>query len=277
MSAQQTTTPPPASKASAANWGLPSGASLRRVRALARAELTLLLRNRGALTVSLLVPVLMIAGSWSTSEELDLAGTGLSRADSVLTGGIGMVLLLVVYLGLIPTYVTRREEGVLKRLRTGELSDGEILVGAAVPATALALAQCAVLLIGGSMVLDVSTPASIPLLLLGLVLGIAVLATFATVTAAVSRTVESAQVTGMPLLLVSAVGSGLYFPLGVLPDTLAEICRFLPLTPAVDLIRAGWTGGESGAEILGAMALAVAWTAFGVYAIRRRFRWEPRH
>ncbi len=258
-------------------WGLPDAAGMRRMGSLARAELTLLLRNRTALFVSLLMPGALIAGSYAASDQLDLEGTGLSRGEAVMTGGIGMVLIMVLYLGLIPTYVARREERVLKRLRTGELTDGEIMTATALPAAVLALVQSVLLVAGGVAVLDAAAPENAAVLLLGLLLGTTVLAAAAAATAAFTKTVESAQITGMPLLLVSVVGSGLYFPLDILPDTLADIFRLLPLTPAVDLVRAGWVGGLDGAEQLRAMGLAVAWTALAVVAVRRWFRWEPRH
>jgi ABC-2 type transport system permease protein len=256
---------------------MPDAAARRRMRALGRAELTLLLRNRSALFVTLLMPVVFVGLSWSSAQELDLSGTGLSRGEAVLTGGIGLVLILVVYLGLIPTYVARREERVLKRLRTGELTDTEILTGSALPAVVLAVAQCAVLVGSGALVLDVAMPEAVPLLVLGLLLGVVLLAAGAAATAAFTRTVESAQLTGMPLLMVSVIGSGLYVPLEVLPDRVADVCRLLPMTAVMELVKAGWLGGLDGGERLRAVLLAVAWTALAVFAVRRWFRWEPRH
>ena len=46
-------------------------------------------------------------------------------------------LLFPLYYNLVTTLVARREELVLKRLRSGESSDGEILLGAAAPAVAI--------------------------------------------------------------------------------------------------------------------------------------------
>ncbi|RBM14902.1 ABC transporter permease [Streptomyces sp. PT12] len=258
-------------------WGLPSSSAWRRMRALARAELTLLLRNRTAVFVSLVMPVLMMAATSSTVGELDLEGTGFSAGEVVLTGGLGIVLVLVIYTGLIPTYVARREERTLKRLRTGELTDAEILVGSAAPAAALALAQCVILVVCGVVAFDVSAPRSLPLLVVGVALGFVMLTALAAATAAFTKTVESAQITSMPLLMVSLVGSGLIVPLEVMPDAMAAVCRVLPVTSLTELMRDGWLGGLDGMERLRALAVAVAWTAFAVFAVRRWFRWEPRH
>ncbi|GAA1924756.1 ABC transporter permease [Streptomyces sodiiphilus] len=267
---RDSTPPPPAPGPS------PARASLRRLRALGRAELTLLLRNRTSLFVALLMPVGMVALAWSSLQGMDLDGTGVSAAEAVLTGGVGIVLILVVYLNPLSAYVARREERVLKRQRTGELSDAEILAGPALPSVALALAQCALLVLAGWTVWDLSAPQRPDLLMAGLALGSVLLVLLAAVTAAFTRTVESAQLTAMPLLMVSALGSGLFVPLEVLPDTVADICRLLPLTPAMELVQGGWLGGLEAGDALRAPALALAWSALGVFAVRRWFRWDPR-
>lgn len=254
----------------------PATNPLRRMYALARAEVTLLLRNRSALFVALLLPVFMVVTFRSSADQLDLAETGLTANEVVMTGGIVMVLLLVVYLNLVPTYVARREERVLKRLRTGELTDHEILTGSALPAVLLALAQCVMLVVAGAVLLDLSAPARPDLLLVGVLLGSAILALLAALTAAYTKTVESAQVTGMPLLLVSMFGSGVFVPLDIFPDNVAEGLRFLPATPVADLVRGGWLGGMDGAEQLQALGLAVAWTVLAFELVRRQFRWDPR-
>lgn len=262
--------------ASAARWGLPSQASLRRMTSLARAELVLLTRNRTAVFMTLLMPVLLVGASYSSLREIDQAQTGMSMSELILTGGLGTILVVVIYLNMVAVYVARREERVLKRLRTGELTDGEILAGSAIPSVALAAVQCVVLLVAGFAALDVPAPQQPQRLLLGVALGVLVMVLLAAVTAAFTRTVESAQVTAAPLLLVSIMGSGLFLPLEVLPDTIAEVCRLLPLTPAMELVRGGWAGGLDSTEALRAMAVAVAWSALAVFAVRRWFRWDPR-
>ncbi|MGQ4444708.1 ABC transporter permease, partial [Streptomyces violaceoruber] len=111
----------------------------------------------------------------------------------------------------------------------------------------------------------------------GLLLGLVMCAALAAVTASFTKTGESAQVTPLPFTFVSMLASGLFFPLELLPDRVASVCELLPLTPVVTLVRGGWTGDLSAAETLGAAATAVAWTVLAVFAVRRRFRWEPRH
>ncbi|GAB3109123.1 ABC transporter permease [Streptomyces calidiresistens] len=276
-----TPAPPPAPPKAGARTarrllGLPDPAALRRMGSIGRAELTLLLRNRTALMMALIMPFFMAAATYSVSREMDLAEVGLSVGALVITGGIGMILLFVVYSNVISVYVARREERVLKRLRTGELSDGEVLAGAALPSAVLALAQCLLLVGIGTAALDIGFPEQPVTLLLGLLLGPALMVLLAAVTAAFTRTVESAQITALPLFMVSAFASGLIVPLETLPDTMADIFRFLPMTPVIELVRGGWLGTLEGTDVLRALAIALVWTGVAVFAVRRWFRWDPR-
>ncbi|WP_335932647.1 ABC transporter permease [Streptomyces sp. PTD5-9] len=250
--------------------------SADRLRALGRAELVLLARNRSAIFVALLVPLAMVLVMRSTLQRIDLGDTGLTVAGLALTGGIGMVLMQVVYMNLVSAYVARREELVLKRLRTGEVTDREILAGTALPSVALALAQTVLMVLAGTFFFDLGAPKRPELLVLGLLSGMVLLAALAALTSAMTRTVQTSQITTMPLFLVSMVGSGLFVPLDVLPDRLASVCELLPVTGVMTLVRAGWLGGPDGRQLLGAGLAALAWTVLAVFAVQRWFRWEPR-
>ncbi|MER5885961.1 ABC transporter permease [Streptomyces sp. NPDC001941] len=256
-----------------------AGATTRapaRLAALGRAELTLLVRNRTALFVGLLMPPGMVLVTKSALNGMDLGKAGLNLGQALVISGIGLALVLVVHLNLVSAYVSRREELVLKRLRTGELSDREILAGTALPSVGLALAQVVLVSVAGIAFLDAGAPQRPELLLVGLALGVVLLVALSAATAVVTRTTESAQVTTLPMFFVSMFGSGLLIPLDVLPDKVASVCELLPLTGAMTLVRAGWAGGVGGGELLGAAGTALAWTVLAVFAVQRWFRWEPR-
>lgn len=247
-----------------------------RMAALARAELTLLGRSRGTLVTALFVPLVLPVSAHQAAGEMELAEAGLTIGEMVLPAAIGFSLLFAVYAALVGSLVARREELVLKRLRTGELRDAEILAGAALPAAAIGLAQSLVLAAGCAALLDMAAPQAVHLSVLGLLLGVVMCAGLAAVTAAFTRTSESAQVTTLPLLFLSMLASGMMVPLEILPDGIASFCELLPLTPVMTLVRGGFTGDLSAGETLEAVAVAVAWIALAVFAVRRRFRWEPR-
>ncbi|MFF2042917.1 ABC transporter permease [Kitasatospora sp. NPDC058170] len=257
-----------------------------RLLALGRAEAVLLLRNRTALFTALLLPLLLIAGLRNVLDEQAKDNPGLDVDSLLVNGAIGMILAFVVYYNLTAAYVARRGELVLKRLRTGEARDIEILAGTAVPSVGLALLMCTVVGVVGAFALKLSAPVNPLLMVAGLVLVIGTLMGLAALSSAFTRTVESAGITTMPVLLLSQFGSGLFFPLEVMPDGMADVCRLLPTTPAFQLIRLGWFGTDGSAAATGFagtwstaapyLVTGGVWFALAAWGAVRYFRWEPR-
>ena len=259
--------------------------SSHRVAALARAEGILLWRNRLALLNAVILPAALVGSLKS------FGGLGASGAHDfgamLLTGLTAFALLIAVYYNLVTAMVARREELVLKRLRTGEATDGEILAGTAAPAITIAWAQIAVAAVAAVAVLGLNPPANAALVPVALILGTAVFVLLAAVTAAVTRTVQLAQVTTMPALWLPLVFSGLLFPLAMLPEPLRWVAEALPLTPVAELMRLALTGTTAagghrlglaasfGAAVIPVLVLT-AWIAAAGWAARRWFRWEPR-
>ncbi|MFD9000793.1 ABC transporter permease [Streptomyces sp. NPDC059582] len=247
-----------------------------RMAALARAELTLLGRSRSTVVAAVLVPLALPFSVRSAVEQMDVEDVGLTAGLVILPAAIGFSLMFAVYSALVGAYTARREELVLKRLRTGELRDAEILAGSALPSVTVGLVQSLLLTAGCAALLDIPAPRAPQLAVLGLLLGLVLCASLAAVTSTLAPSVESAQVASLPLVLLSMVGSGVTVPLELLPDRLASVCELLPLSPVITLVRGGWTGTLSAYEALGAVVTALAWTGLAVFAVRRWFRWEPR-
>jgi ABC-2 type transport system permease protein len=253
-----------------------NAAVVGRMRAMGRAELTLLVRNKSAMFTALVIPVALTLAMKNTVDGMDLEGTGLSPGTVLMPGSLGFVLLFAVYANLVGTFVVRREDLVLKRLRTGEPRDNEILAGAALPSVTVALAQIVLLVAAGALLLGVGAPAAPHLLVAGVVLGMVLMVFGAAATAVFTRSSEGSQMTPVPLMMVSFVFSGVFVPLDILPDAAASVARYLPMTPVMDLIRGGWTGDLGALDTLRSLGVAVAWTALCLWVVRSRFRWEPR-
>ncbi|AVT28497.1 ABC transporter permease [Plantactinospora sp. BC1] len=257
--------------------------SLRRIGALGRAEMILLLRNKTATTTALLLPLGTVA---LFSTFIDGAGH-VSTGAMLATTMFGFVLLYVVYYNLVTTYVARREERVLKRLRTGVVTDAEILVGAAVPALALALVQLLLTVVAATVFFGLPVPVNLPLLLVAVLAGCAIFVLLAAASSGFTRTVETAQITTLPVLVLSMIGSGFTGPVESLPDGIAAVFQMLPLTPVLELVRLGWvgtTGTDAPRDFVGVLAEAgrpaliiLVWLAAGVSATRHWFRWDTRH
>ncbi|MFF7994098.1 ABC transporter permease [Kitasatospora xanthocidica] len=264
----------------------PRSTAVRRLLALGRAEATLLLRNRTALFTALLLPLFLLFTLRGTLTQQAEGHPGLDVDSLLVYGSVGMMLGFVVYYNLTAAYVARRGELVLKRLRTGEARDIEIMLGTAVPSLALALLMAAVIGIGGSATLHLAVPVNPLLMLAGLVLILATMIAMAALSSSFTKTVESAGITTLPAMLLIQLGSGLFIPLEVMPDRVAEVCRLLPTTPAYQLIRVGWFGTDGSAAATGFagswgtaaphLVTAAVWLGLAVWGAVRYFRWEPR-
>ncbi|MFI0258571.1 ABC transporter permease [Streptomyces sp. NPDC017056] len=248
-----------------------------RLAALARAELTLLFRNKTTLFMALLMPLIMAFAMQRAVSEMPLQENGLSVGTVLLPGTLGFVLVFAVYSTVTGALVTRREELVLKRLRCGELTDREILAGTALPTVLIGLAQCLLLTVCGGLVLKAGLPKAPHLVLLGVLLGMVIVVAMAAASTAITKSAEAAQLTTMPFVFVSLGGSGMVVPLDILPDRVASILELLPLSPVMGLVRDGWTGATDPADLLKRLVIALVWGGLAVFAVRRWFRWEPRH
>jgi ABC-2 type transport system permease protein len=257
-------------------------ASARRMRALGLAELRLLWRNKTALSYALALPPLAFLFAAQSDAFAEGAGAAAVIVTSVAVLAVGMA----VYYNLVTAYVGRREEYVLKRLRTGELTDAEILAGTAVPSLAIAWLQVVVAVVVGLAIGELDAPVNVLLVVAAMVVASVVFTLLAAATSAMTRTVEMAQVTTTPVLVVPLVLCGLFAPIRELPDGFAQVAQVMPLTPVVDLMRLGFLGVDSGGERLAtaatfgaavpSLAVGAAWVVIGVWATRRWFRWEPR-
>src|SRR3954468_24201279 len=120
------------------------GSARRRALALAAAETRLLPRNRTAIMSFVLFPLSAVApvGAITVSNGGTVDGPGL------VASAIGVTLTFVTFYNLVTTFVARREELVLQRMRTGELTDAEVLLGTAVPSLLVTAVQVVLVALG---------------------------------------------------------------------------------------------------------------------------------
>lgn len=264
----------------------------RRLTALVRAETVLLLRNRTALANALLLPVVFIAffmflGGGAAADAAP--ETAVPALTSVL---LMMSLIFVVFYNVTTAYVARREDRVLQRLLTGSTTRFEALLAPSLPAFVIVLVQLtlAIVLLPLALRVMASEAVEVPgivnpvLVLLAAVGGTAVLVALAAATAGFSRTVESVQLTTLPVIVVLLPFAGLFpMPAGSVLDTVSQ---FMPLRAVTDLLVLGLAGTDSDGQVLAfgetfaaaaaPVAVIVVWTVLGALAARRWMRWAPR-
>ncbi|MFP8943986.1 ABC transporter permease [Streptomyces fenghuangensis] len=252
-----------------------NGLALRHMRTLFRIEWKLFNRIRANYVFAVAVPLMLLVAMRSVQERMDLAAHGVDAGPLMVSTSAGILLIFTLYSSVTGLYVARREELVLKRLRTGEVSDPVILAGGASMYVALTVAQIAVVAVVLSVMFG-AAPRQPLSAVAGLVTGVALMTAMAAATAALCRSVESVMVATLPAIFVLPLVSGVYIPREVLPDALGDALVYAPLSPTVDLIRSGWTGQLSVAEVPVRIVLDAVWAALFAWVAFRRFRWEPR-
>lgn len=261
------------------------GSGFGRVIALAKLEMTMLIRNKTALFNALALGPLMVV----LINSFQIPGMDTDRLSVVTNLVASLVVFAIVFAGyynLCTTAVARREELMLKRLTTGELQRWEVLTAMAAPALFVILAQ---VLLGGvaiAVLIGMPTVVNPVLLVLGLVLGFAALAVLGYATAIITRTVEAAQITTLLPLAVLMFLSGATLPLQLMPDALRTVAELTPLAAANQLMTLGLSGtAADGSTVdfvqsfvsgLQPTIVLLAWTAIGGYLVQKKMPWEPR-
>ena len=255
--------------------------SLHRVANLARWNAVLLTRNRLAFFYATVLPLLPLALLLTGERGSELVG-----ANAIVTMFL-TIALFPVYYNVLSQFVNRRDELVLKRMRTGETRDVELIVSIALPGViaALVLGTIAVPI---AAALGQSLPVN-PVLYAAAVVSAAVMFTaLAYWTAAWTRNAEAAQLTSMPIILLASVGP-LTATIPEMSDTLRSILERTPGSAMAELVRAGWFGldgpgaesttlsfAETWSQAGGPLLVIAAWTTVAVVLAKRSMRWEPR-
>lgn len=255
--------------------------SPRRTATLTRWNAVLLTRNRLAFVYAVVLPLLPLL--------LLLAGDrgSVALGSNAIVTMFLVIALFPVYYNVLAQFVSRRDELVLKRMRTGEARDAELLVSLALPGVLAALVL-STLAVPAAAALGQPLPVN-PVLYAALaVLAVVMFTAFAYWTAAWTKNAEAAQLTSLPLILLASVGP-LGSTLAGLPDWLAEIVTRTPGAAMADVVRVGWYGldgaeatrtslslGETWGQAGEPLLVMVAWTVLAVALARRSMRWEPR-
>ncbi|QCX28647.1 ABC transporter permease [Nocardioides jishulii] len=250
--------------------------SLTRTTGLARFNLVLMARNRTTLIYGFAMPLIPLLLLFAMPDTTPEAGVG------ALTITLVMALIFPGYYNLLSMFVTRRDELVLKRLRTGEIRDGELLTSMALPGAAITLGVM-VLAVPIAAVAGFDLPRNPLLLLAATLVACVTFAALAVWTASWTRTAESAQLTSGPVMIIALAGS---FTAG-LPEAVTRWTDLLPGAAISDLMMVAWFGRDpDGLDRVGwlqgfveagpALGLLVVWAVVALVMAMRALRWEPR-
>ena len=245
---------------------------MRALRAQLRTELTLTLRNKESLLLTLGIPVGLLV-FFSLVDVLpldDLLGPGDEPVDVLAPGVLALAIVSMAMTGLAIATGFERAYGVLKRLGTTPVGRPRLLA-AKIGAVVVVEAIQAAVLVPVALALGWEPSFHVVPLLGAVVLGTAAFAGLGLWMAGTLRA-EITLALANGLYIVLLLLGGFVIPLSELPDPLRLVAEGLPASALVDLVRAGFDGDIGPARAWIVLAL---WAVAMPLVAARTFRWSP--
>lgn len=238
-------------------------------RTLATAERILQQVRHDPRTIALLlfVPSLLIGlVSWLFSDTPTFQQIGPAM--------IALFPFIVMFLVASISTLRERRSGTLERLLTLPTGKGDLILGYALAFGLLAVLQSSIAVWFATTVCGLEIEGSVWQLLAVAVLDAVLGTTLGLLASAFARS-EFQVVQFMPALVFPQILlGGIFLPRDSLPDGLREISDWLPLSHAIDALKAVATGVEGsisiGGELLIIGAFALGAVALGALTLRRR-------
>ncbi|MDZ7744567.1 MAG: ABC transporter permease [Candidatus Saccharibacteria bacterium] len=199
---------------------------------------------------------------------------GLSGLDFLFSGLLGFSILSLGVFGPTTVFPRLKERGILRRYHTTPIRVWQYFAGNVISNSFVGILAVAFMFIAAMLIFDVSMRGDYLSLVLLTVLGTVVM--FGVGLAAggwaknENQAAPLANLIAFPMMFLS----GVFFPRFLMPDWLASITQFLPLTPFIDGLRQIITEGQTILQIGTEVGLLAAWVVV-IYAIAFWvFRWE---
>jgi ABC-2 type transport system permease protein len=250
----------------------PGAAPVRRmITAQALMETRQLLRNGEQLTLTLVIPLLLLA-AFSLENLVDF-GAGMSRVDFLTPGVIALAVMSTAFTSQAIATGFERRYGVLKRLGATPLSRGGLIAAKTATVVVVELLQAVIIMLvalalGWSPNASLTAIVTVPLLVL---LGTAAFSGFALLMAGTLRAEATLAAANLVYVVLLGVG-GVVFPLTKFPSGVRSFLQLLP-TGALSTALRGVLASGAGLPAKETIALAV-WAVAGITLAARFFRWE---
>lgn len=242
----------------------------RQVRAQARLETKLLLRNGEQLLLALVIPVIVLVGMVLGADKLGLAWD--HHAVGVFTPGVlALAVMSTAFTSLAIATGFERRYGVIKWLGSSPLPRHGLLLGKICALLVVEVIQLVV--IGGvGLLLGWSpSPGALGIVgaVLGILLGTAAFASLGLFVAGVLRAEATLAAANLIYLLLLA-GGGVVLPRSTY-GAAEPLLAFLPSGALGDALRDGLLDGTIAWPALGVL---LVWAVIGTLLTARTFRWE---
>ncbi len=241
---------------------------------LAWVQVKLYLREPvGAFFTLLFAPLMLVLfGSIYGNDPVPMFGNR-GSVDISVPAYMGLIIATVGLMSVPIATSARREAGVLRRFRATPLRPLGYMLSDIAVYTGMSLLGIVFLITVGKALYDVRFEGRVVDVLLGFGLATFSFLALGYLIAGLSPTARVAQVVGMVVFYPTIFLSGATIPLEVMPQTVRNVARFIPLTYVVKLVRGLWFGEPWGDHWMEAVVLAGVGVVGGIVATKT-FRWE---
>ena len=237
-------------------------------------ELKLYLREPAAtfFTIVFAPMLLLLFGTIYGNKPNPFFG-GRGMVDVSVPSYIALIIISVGFMGIPVATAANREAGVLRRFRMTPLRPAAYIISNIASYYVMTAIGVAALVVVGKVVYGMKFEGNILSVWAGFTLGSLAFFALGYLIAGVASTARIAQAVGMIAAFPMMFLSGSAIPLEVLPQSVRNISRFLPLTHVVTLMRGLWAG-EGWAQHLTEAVVLGGVLIVGIILSARFFRWE---
>ncbi|MGA3524533.1 ABC transporter permease [Melissospora conviva] len=196
---------------------------------------------------------------------------GLRPIDAYLPVVLALAIGTVAMVTLLPTLVTSRERGILRRLSATPVTPIALLCAQMVVNVAALIAGVALALGTAWLAFDVVWPANVAGLLLAFVLGSTAMVSVGLFVAAISPSTSASVGIGSLVYYPMLFAAGVWTPGPAMPDAVRRIADYTPLGAASQAMQDAWAGQWP--SLLHVMVMLAFTGGFAALAARF-FRWE---
>lgn len=194
--------------------------------------------------------------------------------DFFIPGLLGLNLMGSGIWSIAFAIVTARNKKLLKRLAATPMSRMQYLMSFLLSRLAFFVIEVAVLIGFGTLVFDVPLRGSLASLVFAALLAALSFSALGLLVASRSRTVEAVSGLANLVMLPMWIFSGVFFSAANFPAALQPFIQALPLTAAVDVLRAIMLQGTPLSALGGELALITAWLVTTFTVALWIFRWR---
>ena len=194
----------------------------------------------------------------------------------LLAGMLGYGTANTAFSGLALILISRRELGILKRIRATPLPTATYIAAVLTSIMIVFALQAASLFVLGKLLKSTPWPTHIFSLVLTLALGAAAFAGLGLAITGFVRSLEGSSAVLNVIVLPMAFLSGSFGERRHYPAALRAIGDALPLKYLLDAVNAIYLHGKQLWDKPTAVAVLAAWGVAGIAIAVKKFRWEPR-